>query len=176
MNWDTVCKPKKDEVFGLRDPEVAIKIMSAKIWWRWVNHHEEPWAKVWHHKYAQGIPKRNLIRYEGQCAGSPIWRAANANRSLIQNHSFWEIGNGEDAYFFKDACQQLPKFQLDEHLEQWKNQMENEGKAKVKDLWSEDDPNTGFRVWKSEEWFTAQLPLEVGRGLYQELQKRKIEI
>ena len=53
--------------------------------------------------------------------------------------------------------------------------MENEGKAKVKDFWSEDDLNTGFRVWKLEEWFTSQLPWEVGRSLYQELQKRKIE-
>lgn len=105
VNWDTVCKPKKDGGLGLRDPEVANKIMSAKIWWRWVNHREEPWAKVWHHKYAQGIPKRKLIRYEGQCARSPIWRVANANRSLIQNNIFWEIGNGEDAYFFKDAWQ-----------------------------------------------------------------------
>lgn len=53
--------------------------------------------------------------------------------------------------------------------------MENKGKAKVKYFWSEDDPNTGFRVWKSEEWFTSQLLWEVSRSLYQELQKRKIE-
>lgn len=95
VDWETVCKPKRAGGLGLRDPETANKVMSAKIWWRWVNHKGEPWAKFWHHKYAQGMLKLTLIRYEGQCTGSPIWRATNANRSLIQNHSFWKIGKME---------------------------------------------------------------------------------
>lgn len=121
------------------------------------------------------MSKRSLIRYEGQCTGSLIWRATNTNKSLIQNHSFWEIGNGEEAYFFKDSWQQLPKFQLDEHQDQWINQLEIEGITKVKDFWAEDNSNIGFRVWKSEEWFTAHIPAGVGKGLHQELQKRRIE-
>lgn len=65
VDWETVCKSKRDGGLGLRDPETANKVMSAKIWWWWVNHKEEPWAKFWHHKYAQGMSKRSLIRYEG---------------------------------------------------------------------------------------------------------------
>ena len=121
------------------------------------------------------MPKTTLVCYEGQCTGSPVWRAANANRSIIQNHSFWEIGNGEEEYFFKDSWQQLPKFQLEENQEQWLNQLENEGITKVKDFWTEDNSNIGFRVWKPKEWFTAHMPVGVGRCLYQELQKRRIE-
>lgn len=105
VDWEIVCKPKRVGGLGLCDPETANKVMSAKIWWRWVNYQEEPWVKFWHHKYAQGMPKMTLVRYEGQCTGSPIWRAANANRSITQNHSFWEIGNGEEVYLFKDSWQ-----------------------------------------------------------------------
>lgn len=166
VDWEIVCKSKRDGGLGLQDPKIANKVMSAKIWWRWVNHKEEPLAKFWHHKYAQGMPKKSLIHYEGQCTGSPIWQAANTNISLIQNHRFWEIGNGEEAYFFKDSWQKLPKFQLDEFQEQWTNQLEFEGISKVKDFWAKDNPNSGFRVWKSEEWFTTHLPAEVGRGIH----------
>ena len=109
VDWGTVCKPKKAGGLGLRDPEVENRVMSAKIWWRWVTHTEEPWAKFWHNKYAQDMQKQQLIKYEAHSTGSPIWTAANANRNLIQNHSFGDIGNEEDAYFFKDSWQQLPK-------------------------------------------------------------------
>ena len=45
VDWETVCKPKKARGLGLRDPEIANKVMSTKIWWRWVTHKEEPWEK-----------------------------------------------------------------------------------------------------------------------------------
>jgi hypothetical protein len=101
---------------GLRDLEVANKAISAKIWWRWVTHSEEPWVKFWHNKYARGMPKQQLIRIEVASTGSPIWSATNANRNLIQSHNFWDVGNGEEAYFFRDSWQQLPKIQ-DEGLQ-----------------------------------------------------------
>ena len=53
VDWEIVYKPKKARGLGLWDLEVANKVMSAKIWWRWVTHKEEPWVKFWHHKYAQ---------------------------------------------------------------------------------------------------------------------------
>lgn len=52
VDWETVCTPKKAGGLGLQDPEVENKVMSAKIWWRWVTYKEEPWVKFWHHKYA----------------------------------------------------------------------------------------------------------------------------
>ena len=33
VNWDTICKPKKDGGLGLRVLKVANKVMSTKIWW-----------------------------------------------------------------------------------------------------------------------------------------------
>jgi len=41
--------------------------------------------------------------------GSVIWNSAKQHRNLIQQHSFWEIKNGNTARFWEDSWQQLPK-------------------------------------------------------------------
>ena len=50
--------------------------MSAKIWWRWINYEEEPWAKLWHLKYAPLWPKQILVDYGEDPLSSNIWKAA----------------------------------------------------------------------------------------------------
>ena len=50
VDWETVCKPKRVGGLGLRDPEITNKVLSAKIWWRWVTNKEEPWAVLWQQK------------------------------------------------------------------------------------------------------------------------------
>lgn len=94
---------------GLRVLEIANKVLSAKIWWWWVTHMREPWASFWHLKYAMGCTSENLIEFDHEIIGSLIWQAANAKRHLVKDHRFWEIGNGEEADFFKDSWQQLQK-------------------------------------------------------------------
>ena len=54
VDWEMMCKPKRNGGLGLRDLKVADRVMSAKIWWRWVTHTEEPWVTFWHFKYAHG--------------------------------------------------------------------------------------------------------------------------
>ena len=39
VDWQTICTPKSLGGLGLKDPLDNNKIMSAKIWWRWVNYH-----------------------------------------------------------------------------------------------------------------------------------------
>jgi hypothetical protein len=34
--WNTLCLPKSDGGIGIKDPELMIKIMGAKTWWRWL--------------------------------------------------------------------------------------------------------------------------------------------
>ena len=51
VDWQTICTLKDVGGLGLRDPLDNNKVMSAKIWWRWVNYEDEPWAKLWHLKY-----------------------------------------------------------------------------------------------------------------------------
>lgn len=71
VDWETVCKQKCTEGLGIRDPEVAKRVMSAKIWWQWVTHTEEPWVSFWNVKYAHGWQWKLLIRYDESIVG---WR------------------------------------------------------------------------------------------------------
>lgn len=111
VDWEIVYRPKRAGGLGLRDPEVMNKVLSAKIQWRWVSNKGEPWSHVWHYKYAKEWARQCLIQWDQSYLVSSIWQAANANRKLVKEHSFWEVGNGEEADFFRDSWQQMPKLQ-----------------------------------------------------------------
>ena len=73
VDWDIVCKPKHAGGLGLRDPKITNKVLSANIWWIWVTNKGEPWETFWHQKHAQGWPNQNLIHFNQEVMGSPIW-------------------------------------------------------------------------------------------------------
>ena len=52
VDWKTICKPKDAGGLGQRDPLDINREMGAKIWWKRITHEDEPWAKLWHTKYA----------------------------------------------------------------------------------------------------------------------------
>ena len=52
VDWKNVCKPKEVGGLGLHDPLDVNKARGSKIRWKLINHEEEPWAKIWHAKYA----------------------------------------------------------------------------------------------------------------------------
>eukprot|EP00253_Pinus_taeda_P024479 PITA_24479 len=97
--WDRVCKPKSHGGLGLHDPRILSRVLGAKIWWRWLKEIQAPSAKVWKQKYASDWQEKNLIRMTGQVKGFAIWNRAWENRALVKNHSFWEIRNGNLAWF-----------------------------------------------------------------------------
>jgi hypothetical protein len=105
VDWNTLCTPKATGELGLKDSESSNKVMRARIWWRWITYTNEPWAQLWHRKYALGWEKKNLIRFVEEVPGSHIWKATQMNRLLAQQHNFWEIHNGESTYFFQDSWQ-----------------------------------------------------------------------
>jgi len=37
-----------------------------------------------------------------------MWNSAKQHKSLIQQHSFWEIKNGSSARFWEDSWQHMP--------------------------------------------------------------------
>ena len=61
VKWDIVCTPKSQGGMGIRDPEKESIVVGDKIWWHWVTHTLEPWAKLWHAKYVEGWNCRDLI-------------------------------------------------------------------------------------------------------------------
>eukprot|EP00253_Pinus_taeda_P036151 PITA_36151 len=50
--WDKLCKPKYHGGLGIHDPETLSRVSGEKLWSRWLNELETPWAKLWKHKYA----------------------------------------------------------------------------------------------------------------------------
>jgi len=88
---------------GLRDPFIMNKVLSTKIWWRWLKIPKDLWDRLWRQKYTQNVAEKNLIHWNGDNPGSLIWTTTKLNRQLVTRHAFWEIINGETALFWKDS-------------------------------------------------------------------------
>lgn len=156
--------------------EVMNRVLSTKLWWRWVTNKGEPWAQLWHQKYCKEWKNVSLICWDENNPGSPIWKALNANRSLVKDYSFWEVGNGEGANFFRDSWYEMPKLQDKITMSALQETLGRNGIQKIKDFWSPNVTASPFRQWQTERWFKDRSPNEDPYNLIQELKERKIEI
>jgi hypothetical protein len=59
ISWEKICKPKLQGGLGLRDPATLNKVLSAKIWWRWLKRPKDLWARLWRKKYVPHILNTN---------------------------------------------------------------------------------------------------------------------
>jgi len=153
VDWKSLCAPKGEGGLGLRDPQTSNLVFNAKIWWRWINHEKEPWEKLWRAKYAPQWECQALCRFEDQVPGSGIWTAVSANRKLVTDHCFWEVRNGEQAKFWKDAWHQNPKLQ-----ESFPDLAESHGlqdlnQIHVKNFWQGLATPHEFRKWQPLQWW-----------------------
>eukprot|EP00253_Pinus_taeda_P033863 PITA_33863 len=136
VSWDKLCKPKNHGGLGLHDCETLSKVLGEKLWWRWLKESATPWAKLWKQKYANNWQERDHIWMSGHTKGSHIWNSAWENRAMVQKHNFWEIRDGNLAWFLKDNWQQEPNL-CREELANIKNDTENKGLLKVSDFWDQ---------------------------------------
>ena len=176
VNWKTVCLPKQEGGLGLRDPEDSSRVLGAKMWWRWVNYKSEPWAILWHKKYAPHFAKEKLIRYKEDRKGSSMWKLAQKNRDLIQKHSFWEVRKGDQANFFQDAWQQISCIDIETNIPSLKDYTRSAGLEKVRDFWEREQEGDTFRRWKNREWWEEMAGGEDVKDLMEILSNRKIRI
>jgi hypothetical protein len=109
--------------------------MGAKIWWRWLKNPTAAWAQLWKRKYAPFTPEDQLIRHNTQIQGSHIWNTAWQNRTLVQEHAFWEIRDGGSALFWQDSWQQLKPLDAMEELSDLKQASTGNNALKVRHLW-----------------------------------------
>lgn len=93
----------------------------------------------------------------------------------MREHSFWEIGNGEEADFFRDSWQHAPKIREEVALPMLQDKLIGERIIKVKDMCNLRETASLFRQWKSQEWLQFQSPEEEITSLVQILEDRKIE-
>jgi hypothetical protein len=125
------------------------KVLSAKIWWRWLKRPQDLWAKLWRRKYTPNTAERNLIRWNGDTPGSLIWMAAKQNRILVVNHAFWEIRNGQTTFFWNDSWQQLPILAQEAWADTFLTPATQAGMTKVADYWKDNSSDATWRCWKS---------------------------
>jgi hypothetical protein len=135
VSWDKLCCMKEHGGLGLKDPFLMNKILSAKIWWRWLKHPKDLWARLWRKKYTPNVAERDLIRWNGDNPGSLIWTAAKQNRQLITRHAFWEIRNGRTTLFWQDSWQQWPILAKEDWARDICTQAMRVGLTTVADYW-----------------------------------------
>jgi hypothetical protein len=148
VGWDKICMPKSQGGLGLRDPGKLNQVMGAKIWWRWLKAPATAWASIWRHKYAPLTPDNQLIRHNTRIQGSNIWNIAWQNRTLIQNHAFWEVRDGESALLWQDSWQQFKPLNECEDLNTLQEAIDPQASLKVKDLWKPQGQHWHWRQWK----------------------------
>ena len=155
LDWKTICTPKAIRGLGLWDPLDNNKVISAKIWWRWVNNEEELWDKLWHLKYASQWPKQSLVCFGENLPWSSIWKAAQENRGLVQKHSFWEVRNGQMAWFASEAWNQEPILSCGDNSPLLRAFLQNQSQGKVAELWDTYNEDQIFMSWKDRIWWKA---------------------
>jgi hypothetical protein len=176
VSWDKICRPKDQGGLGIRDPSTMNRVLSAKIWWRWLKNPRDLWAKLWRKKYAPNTVENNLIRWNGDNTGSLIWTTAKQNRQIITQHTFWEIGNGETALFWLDSWQQWPALNAEEWSRDICAQATGMGLTKVADYWQNDHTENTWRCWHLDRGRINLAPQIDLTPLHEALNKRKIPI
>jgi hypothetical protein len=43
ISWENLCRPKIQGGLGIRDPSILNKVLSTKIWWRWMKRPQDLW-------------------------------------------------------------------------------------------------------------------------------------
>eukprot|EP00253_Pinus_taeda_P026308 PITA_26308 len=171
--WNKLCKSKSLGGLNLIDPQTTNNICGAKLWWRWLKEPHLPWAKHWKEKYTPNCSETDLIRLQEVPEGSPIWNLAKRNRNIIQDHSFWEIRNGNTTLFWEDAWQQLPCLAtLD--LENYKREVQSTGNYKVNQYWSQNTNEQEWRIWNPSSSISFSTESPILQSLLTILNKRKI--
>jgi hypothetical protein len=174
VSWDKLCRPKEQGGLGLRDPFIMNKVLSAKIWWRWLKIPKDLWARLWRKKYAPNVAEKNLIRWNEDNPGSLIWTAAKQNRQLVTEHAFWEIRNGKTALFWQDSWQQWPVLGKEEWAPNICTQTTRAGLTRVADYWRDNPQEDTWRQWHLDRE-SIDLEAHVDLAPWQEeMAKRKI--
>ena len=87
----------------------------------------------------------------GKVKGSTIWNRAWENRALVQNDSFWEIRNGNLAWFWEDNWQQDDNLQSEELVDIHTDNI-NKGLRWVSDYWDQARNDEKWRTWKLPDY------------------------
>lgn len=112
LNWETVCKPKKDGGLGLRSTRQANTAFMMKGLWELCTNQDSLWGSIVRNKYkcgASGMPK-----IEESKKGSNFWNGLSHNWKAFHKLLRWQMGNGLSIFFWNDnwipGCDVLCKY------------------------------------------------------------------
>eukprot|EP00253_Pinus_taeda_P020401 PITA_20401 len=173
VKWETACLPKKGGGIRLLDPTHSNAVMGARIRWRWLSGSLTPWTTLWTTKYVGNCPREELVRISEMSNGSIIWNSSKIHRNLIQQHSFWEVKSGDQARFWDESWQQLPKLR-DLFPNIAPAEQDLHPPTTVGNLWSI-TAQQDIRKWHKASQIIANGTEQEQQTLDTELEKRKIQ-
>ena len=68
-------------------------------------------------------------------------------RSIIQDHSFSKVRNGEDANFWDDSWKKMPKIMMHQNLGIGWDKAREIGILKVNPFWKEEKDDKDYHEW-----------------------------
>ncbi|KAF5459990.1 hypothetical protein F2P56_019894, partial [Juglans regia] len=99
VSWEKMGKTKSEWWLGFRDFEAFNKAMLAKQCWRLVQNPESLVARVMKAKY---FPTATFLEAKLESKPSYVWRSFMAARPLMEEGSYWRIGNGNQVQIWRD--------------------------------------------------------------------------
>ncbi|CAJ2662667.1 unnamed protein product [Trifolium pratense] len=100
ISWDVCCLPKKAGGLGIKSPHQMNNAFLMKILWNMINKPDNLWCKVLYNKYGRKKDLRHAI--SSQPYDSPLWKSLACIWDQFQNHTVWQLGDGENINFWLD--------------------------------------------------------------------------
>ena len=108
INWDTVCRPKKEGGLGLRSAILCGQALAAKLYWRWCSNQSQLWAHILSYKYYPGVDPPDISRLPLEGRGSMVWNTLKLGANLVKHSLFWICNSGTVALFWSDSWDGYP--------------------------------------------------------------------
>ena len=108
IKWDKICKPKKLGGLGIKNLRWQNEALGAKLVWRLYSERDQKWAKILYNKYLNADDPISIFRIKNLPKGSETWNFISNCRHLISNYLTWDVGKGDNAFFWEDSWDGLP--------------------------------------------------------------------
>jgi hypothetical protein len=92
-------RPKKQGGMGLKIMRLFNQVLLARQTWRLIQFPDSLCAQLYGAKY---YPNANLIDIVFTCNASSTWHAIEYGLELLKTWVFWQIGNGANAWIWRD--------------------------------------------------------------------------
>jgi hypothetical protein len=101
VNWDQVCRPKKNGGLGIKKTSHMNQALLAKASWRILNRDHGLWADLMKKKYLNGDSCIHMLDKKNASASS-TWKSIIFGAETLKLGVFWRLGDGKNVKFWFD--------------------------------------------------------------------------